>query len=155
MRPLFRVISLLALPFAPMRAEDEVAPAPAAGAVQAKPSAKASDPSSAKAPEPLQPGHSMHGEAFNEGPRQFAVLMPGVQSVNFPITSRNGEAQKFFNQGVAQMHSFWGREAERSFLQAAALDPEAPALTDDRPVNEYYLLHRRVPPTVKELHPLR
>ena len=24
------------------------------------------------------------------------------------------------------MHSFWAREAERSFLQAAALDPAAP-----------------------------
>ena len=34
----------------------------------------------------------------------------------------NPEAQKFFDQGVAQMHSFWAVESERSFLQAAALD---------------------------------
>lgn len=54
-----------------------------------------------------------------------ARLMSGMGQVNFPITTSNPEAQKFFNQGVAQMHSFWAREAERSFLQAAALDPEA------------------------------
>ena len=35
-------------------------------------------------------------------------------------------AQKFFDQGIAQLHSFWAMEAERSFLQAAELDPEAP-----------------------------
>jgi tetratricopeptide (TPR) repeat protein len=46
--------------------------------------------------------------------------------VHLQITTTNPEAQKFFDQGVAQMHSFWAREAERSFLQAAALDPLAP-----------------------------
>lgn len=54
-----------------------------------------------------------------------AKLLTGQGEFNFPITTSNPEAQKFFNQGVAQMHSFWAREAERSFLQAAALDPEA------------------------------
>jgi len=53
-------------------------------------------------------------------------LMEGMGTVHFPITTSNDEAQKFFDQGVAQMHSFWAREAERSFLQAAALDPKAP-----------------------------
>jgi len=53
-------------------------------------------------------------------------LLEGQGSVHFPITTANPEAQKFFDQGVAQMHSFWVREAERSFLQAAALDPTAP-----------------------------
>src|SRR5271154_2354217 len=55
-----------------------------------------------------------------------AKLLDGQGSVHFPITTANPEAQKFFDQGVAQMHSFWAREAERSFLQAAALDPTAP-----------------------------
>src|SRR5258706_5580831 len=50
----------------------------------------------------------------------------GTQYIHFPITTSNPEAQKFFQQGVAQMHSFWANEAERSFLQAAALDPSAP-----------------------------
>jgi tetratricopeptide (TPR) repeat protein len=50
----------------------------------------------------------------------------GTEYVHLPITTSNPEAQKFFNQGLAQLHSFWASEAERSFLQAAALDPEAP-----------------------------
>ena len=32
-------------------------------------------------------------------------------------------AKKFINQGVGQLHGFWFFEAERSFRQAAALDP--------------------------------
>ena len=55
-----------------------------------------------------------------------AKILPGMGIVHFPITTSNPEAQKFFDQGMAQMHSFWAREAERSFLQAAALDPAAP-----------------------------
>ncbi len=55
-----------------------------------------------------------------------AKLLPGMGTVHLAITTANSEAQKFFDQGLAQMHSFWAREAERSFLQAAALDPAAP-----------------------------
>ena len=55
-----------------------------------------------------------------------AKILTGQGNVHFPITTSNPEAQKFFDQGVAQMHSFWAREAERSFLQAAELDPAAP-----------------------------
>ena len=55
-----------------------------------------------------------------------AHLMTGQGDIHFAITTNSPEAQKFFDQGVAQMHSFWATEAERSFLQAAALDPEAP-----------------------------
>ena len=46
-----------------------------------------------------------------------AKIMTGQGQVHFPITTSNAEAQKFFDQGMAQMHSFWSREAERSFLQ--------------------------------------
>src|SRR5205085_5367581 len=55
-----------------------------------------------------------------------AKLMTGQGNVHFAITTSSPEAQQFFDQGVAQMHSFWAYEAERSFLQAAALDPQAP-----------------------------
>src|SRR5574340_356790 len=55
-----------------------------------------------------------------------ARIMSGQGTVHFPITTTNPEAQRFFDQGVAQMHSFWSVEAERSFRQAAELDPEAP-----------------------------
>jgi peroxiredoxin len=70
----------------------------------------------------LLPGHSMHGEAFDEGPRQKAYLMKGTGKVGFPITTKNAEAQAFFDQGVGQLHGFWYFEAERSFRQVLALD---------------------------------
>ena len=71
----------------------------------------------------LPEGHSFHGEAFNEGPRQKAYLMKGMGRVRFPITTNKQEAQLFFTQGVSQLHGFWYFEAERSFRQAAMLDP--------------------------------
>src|SRR5450432_3810728 len=55
-----------------------------------------------------------------------AKLLPGMGTVHLAISTSSPEAQEFFDQGLAQMHSFWAREAERSFLQAAALDPAAP-----------------------------
>jgi tetratricopeptide (TPR) repeat protein len=55
-----------------------------------------------------------------------AKIMQGQGDIHFKITTSNAKAQQFFDQGVAQMHSFWAFEAERSFLQAAELDPEAP-----------------------------
>lgn len=67
-------------------------------------------------------GHSLHGEAFNQGPRQAAYLMAGMPKIDFPITTAVPMAQKFFLQGVGQLHGFWYFEAERSFRQAAALD---------------------------------
>jgi tetratricopeptide (TPR) repeat protein len=54
-----------------------------------------------------------------------AHIMTGQGAVHFAITTSNPKAQEFFDQGLAQLHSFWAVEAERSFLQAAELDPEA------------------------------
>jgi len=74
-------------------------------------------------------GHSYHGEAFNEGPRQKAYLMAGTGPmtgtgrVQFPVTTKDPMVQKLIEQGVGQLHGFWYFEAERSFRQAAALEP--------------------------------
>lgn len=69
-------------------------------------------------------GHSLHGEVFNEGPRQEAVMIPGTGQVDFKVTTKSEEAQAFFNQGIGQLHGFWDFEAERSFRQVAAIDPD-------------------------------
>ena len=69
-------------------------------------------------------GHSFHGEAFNEGPRQKAYLMGGTGNIRFPVTTKSDLAQSFINQGVGQLHGFWDLEAERSFRQAAAIDEQ-------------------------------
>ncbi|HLX63854.1 MAG TPA: peroxiredoxin family protein [Planctomycetota bacterium] len=69
-------------------------------------------------------GHSTHGDAFNEGPRQAAYLMDGMPNVHFQVTHSVEDAQKFFDQGVGQLHGFWYFEAERSFRQALKIDPK-------------------------------
>lgn len=76
------------------------------------------------AEETIPAGHSAHGEAFNEGPRQAAYFMGDTGKVHFPITTNSREVQEFFDQGVGQLHGFWYFEAERSFRHIAALDPD-------------------------------
>ena len=70
----------------------------------------------------VDPGHSLHGEAFDEGPRRAAYLMGTTGNVSFAITSKDPQSQAFFNQGLGQLHGFWYFEAERSFRQVCALD---------------------------------
>ena len=84
----------------------------------------ATKPDAPPAASTTPPGHSMHGDAFNEGPRQKAYLMGGTSNVHMPVTTRVPEAQQFFDQGLGQLHGFWYFEAERSFRQVAALDPD-------------------------------
>jgi peroxiredoxin/thioredoxin-like negative regulator of GroEL len=49
--------------------------------------------------------------------------MSGVGNVHLPVTTSNPLAQKFFDQGVNLLYCFSWYEAERSFRQAAHLDP--------------------------------
>ncbi len=71
-----------------------------------------------------RPGHSPHGDAFDSGPRTKPVLMKDIGVANFPITHKNPETQRWFNQGNALLHSFWDYEAERSFRWCLKLEPE-------------------------------
>jgi peroxiredoxin len=91
----------------------------AAGRAAVPPAPADQGPAAKPAP---PPGHSVHGEAFDTGPRQRAYLMKGMGKVHLPVSSNNSEAQLFVDQGVGQLHGFWYFEAERSFRQAAALD---------------------------------
>jgi len=121
------LLAALLLPeLLPCRAEEPAAEEPAAEeplftddistpAAEATAASDDSDPAA---------GHSYHGEVFNEGPRQRAYLMGGAGKVNFPVSTKVPQAQEFFNQGVGQLHGFWYFEAERSFRQMAALDPD-------------------------------
>ncbi len=97
-------------------AENDVRP-------DAAPAAPAEKKSEAM-PAEIKPGHSMHGEAFSEGPRQKPYLMAGMSAVHMPITTKVPEAQAYFDQGLSQLHGFWFFEAERSFRQVASLDPD-------------------------------
>ncbi len=76
-------------------------------------------------PDPNAPdrSHSHLAPAFDQGPRQAAHLMSGVGNVHFPVTTSSPLAQKFFDQGVNLLYCFSWYEAERSFRQAAHIDP--------------------------------
>ncbi len=68
-------------------------------------------------------GHSTHGSWFNEGPRQRARRMAEVGTTHLAITTHAPEAQAFFDQGLNQVYGFWWFEAERSFREVLAHDP--------------------------------
>jgi peroxiredoxin/tetratricopeptide (TPR) repeat protein len=85
---------------------------------------KPTAPASETNPAVPAPGHSVHGEAFNDGPRHAAYKMPGMGEVHFAVATKMPEAQSFIDQGVAQLHSFYYFESERSFRQAAKIDPD-------------------------------
>ena len=70
------------------------------------------------------PGHSHVGESFDEGPRQSAIKVDGTGDVHFPITTNWSRGQQMFDQGIGQLHGFWYYEAERTFRQIAAEDPD-------------------------------
>src|SRR5436190_20582385 len=69
-------------------------------------------------------GHSQHGDAFDTGPREKPVLLQGIGEAHMPITTKNPEVQRWFDQGNALLHSFWDYEAERAFRWCLKLEPD-------------------------------
>src|SRR5580658_10622466 len=69
-------------------------------------------------------GHSAHGDAFDTGPREKPWVIDGIGVAHFPITTKNPEVQKWFDQGNALLHSFWDYEAERAFRWCLKLEPD-------------------------------
>ena len=59
------------------------------------------------------------------GTTQALELHPGLGNYHHPITTKNPEAQTYFNQGLTLLYGFNHDEAARYFRRAAALDPEA------------------------------
>jgi tetratricopeptide (TPR) repeat protein len=62
--------------------------------------------------------HSAHTQS------KPATLMTGVGNVHHPVSTRNPEAQEFFDQGLRLIYDFNHDEAARSFQRAAELDPK-------------------------------
>ena len=69
-------------------------------------------------------GHSHQGDAYDVGPRQKPWPIAGIGVAKFPITTKNPEVQRWFDQGNALLHSFWYYEAERAFRWCLKLEPE-------------------------------
>ncbi len=56
-------------------------------------------------------------------PTRKAVLLEGLGNVHHPVSTKNGEAQKFFDQGLRLIYAFNHDEALLAFERAAELDP--------------------------------
>ena len=55
--------------------------------------------------------------------RPPATLFKGLGNHHHPVSTKNAEAQKFFDQGLTLIYAFNHDEAIRSFERAAELDP--------------------------------
>lgn len=65
-------------------------------------------------------GHHHHAAA----PAKPAMEMNGLGERHHPVSTRNAEAQRFFDQGLALVYAFNHEEAARSFRRATELDPQ-------------------------------
>jgi peroxiredoxin len=84
---------------------------------------------------------------LQELPGREPGLESGYGHAHFPITSRQRRTQLYFDQGLAMLHGFAPRAAQRSFQKALTLEPEAPMLwcamalaTLDQPEQARYFL---------------
>jgi len=64
--------------------------------------------------------HATHTQAKPKS----AMLVSGLGDLHHPTSSKNAEAQKFFDQGLRFIYAFNHDEAARSFQRATELDPK-------------------------------
>jgi tetratricopeptide (TPR) repeat protein len=63
--------------------------------------------------------HAAHAPAAKP-----ATLMTGLGTLHHPVSTKNVQAQQFFDQGLRLIYAFNHDEAARSFQRAAELDPK-------------------------------
>jgi hypothetical protein len=70
-------------------------------------------------------GKAVPSPAAEGGSRKHLPrIMSGLGSLHHPVSTKNAEAQEFFDQGLKLVYSFNHDEARRSFERAAQLDPK-------------------------------
>ncbi len=101
----------------------ETAP-PAEAPAEPAESAAASDPAAAPEEDAAWPkGENTMDPGYAGTPEGFAPLLEGIGSVDFPVTTDVDRARAYFNQALTFSYGFNHAEAERSFREAARLDP--------------------------------
>jgi tetratricopeptide (TPR) repeat protein len=65
-----------------------------------------------------------HPEHAASAKPKSATLMTGYGNWQHPVSTKNAQAQAFFDQGLRQIYAFNHAEAARSFQRAAELDPK-------------------------------
>ena len=61
--------------------------------------------------------------AAHSAPVKPATLMTGLGNLHHPVSTKNVQAQQFFDQGLRLIYAFNHDEAARSFQRASELDP--------------------------------
>ncbi|HEV1993894.1 MAG TPA: hypothetical protein VGR03_06160, partial [Candidatus Acidoferrum sp.] len=77
----------------------------------------------ARAQHSPQEGHSHTGPVPLEILQRPVTLRPGIGELHEKVSTHSPEAQSFYDQGLAYLHSYVWIEAARSFHQALRLDP--------------------------------
>lgn len=67
--------------------------------------------------------YAQHGHGSHTPEKRVVLLEEGLGRVDHPVSTKNAEAQKFFNQGLAYLYAFNHAEGVLSFQRAAELDP--------------------------------
>jgi tetratricopeptide (TPR) repeat protein len=67
--------------------------------------------------------HSAQTHSAQAQPKP-ATLMTGLGNLHHPVSTKNPQAQQFFDQGLRLIYAFNHDEAARSFRRAADLDPK-------------------------------
>src|SRR5246127_517148 len=70
------------------------------------------------------PGFAQEHEHAVAAKNKTAALMTGLGDWRHPVSTKNAQAQAFFDQGLRLIYAFNHDEAERSFQRAAELDPK-------------------------------
>ncbi|HMS32953.1 MAG TPA: hypothetical protein PKC91_02605 [Ignavibacteria bacterium] len=71
-----------------------------------------------------QQDHNMNMDQKEQKYPNPAVIIPGLGSYHHEVSTKNKDAQRFFDQGLTLIYAFNHEEAIRSFKKAASLDPE-------------------------------
>jgi tetratricopeptide (TPR) repeat protein len=68
--------------------------------------------------------YAQHGHGSHAAPEKKTVWLDnGLGNIDHPVSTKNAEAQKYFNQGLAYLYAFNHAEGVASFKHAAELDP--------------------------------
>lgn len=66
---------------------------------------------------------AQHSHGTKPAPAKPRVIEPGLGNISHPVTTKNAQAQAFFNQGLAYIYAFNHEESIKAFKRAAELDP--------------------------------
>ena len=67
---------------------------------------------------------SLSAHSQSMGASKPVTLVTGIGDAHHPVSTKNAEAQQFFNQGLRFIYAFNHDEAARSFQKATELDPK-------------------------------